>query len=72
MNKETSERRAILKEKLNFDQNDTHKKFSDFFIPIKVLGKGSYGVVVLALDKKKSSKVAVKVFFSSKSYIGVH
>lgn len=50
-----------MQTRMDFDGNDYHKKLSDFFIPVKVLGRGSYGLVILAIDKKNSCKVAVKV-----------
>jgi hypothetical protein len=45
----------------DFDQEDFNKKFSDYFIPIAVLGSGSYGTCISARDKHNDRIYAVKV-----------
>jgi len=47
-----------------FDEGDEKVKFSDFFHFKKVLGNGSFGVVVSALQKSNMKECAVKVDFS--------
>ena len=47
-----------------FDAGDEKVKFSDFFIFQKILGNGSFGVVVSALQKPHMKECAVKVFIS--------
>jgi len=44
-----------------FDAGDEKVKFSDFFIFQKVLGNGSFGVVVSALQKPHMKECAVKI-----------
>lgn len=44
-----------------FDAGDEKVKFSDLFIFQKVLGNGSFGVVVSALQKPHLKECAVKV-----------
>lgn len=45
-----------------FDAGDTQVKFSDLFEFQRVLGNGSFGVVVAALQKPYMKECAVKVF----------
>lgn len=49
-----------------YDQDDYNKKFSDYFIPIAVLGSGSFGLCVSARDKNNDRIYAVKVIEKAK------
>ncbi|KAL4450847.1 hypothetical protein ABPG74_011689 [Tetrahymena malaccensis] len=47
---------------LNFDFGDSEeKKFSNFFLPIKILGSGAFGKVVQAREIKNKQEYAVKI-----------
>ncbi|EAS01119.2 Serine/Threonine kinase domain protein (macronuclear) [Tetrahymena thermophila SB210] len=47
---------------LNFDFGDSEeKKFSNFFLPIKILGSGAFGKVVQAREIKTKKEYAVKI-----------
>ncbi len=51
-------------EKINsheFDQGDRSSKFSDFFSFQEVIGAGSFGVCVHAIQKSDRQEYAVKV-----------
>jgi len=51
-----------------FDEGDDKVKFSDFFHFQRVLGNGSFGVVVAAFQKPHMKECAVKVDFSYFSF----
>lgn len=46
---------------MDFDEGDYQEKFSDYYEFVKVLGRGSFGKVVHAIDKYTGDHVAVKI-----------
>lgn len=57
---------SIEVDPIQFDEGDEKVKFSDLFHFHKVLGSGSFGVVVAAFQKPHMKECAVKVDFSYK------
>lgn len=48
-------------DRFQFDEDDEGTKFSDFYIPLEILGSGSFGTCVSARDLSNKQIYAVKV-----------
>jgi serine/threonine protein kinase len=55
-----------LIDRFEFDEDDEANKFSDFYIPLEILGSGSFGTCVSARDITTKQIYAVKVLRPSR------